>query len=304
MKVFRFDFMRWRLYAGSASISLVLASFLSLSLIGLSLGLDFTGGMQLEVRFAEPVSTSQVSDVLQDNGFADAVVVHFGDEREILIRLASEHNEQTLNRLLSIVSQAGAGQPVLRQSEFIGARIGSELRDKGGLALLTALLLIMGYLSFRFQYKFAIAAAIALVHDVVVAVGIFSLFRWNVDLSVLAALLAVIGYSLNDTIVISDRIRENFRKISKTTSNVEVINNSLNQTLGRTIVTSFTTLLVLFALYFFGGEALKGFALALIIGVVVGTWSSIYVAANMLLVLRISHHDLKLPDKNEDKIVI
>ena len=184
----------------------------------------------------------------------------------------------------------------MRRSEFVGPAVGEELTNQGGIGLMTALGVVLLYVAFRFQLKFAVGAVVALFHDVVITLGIFSVTRWNFDLTVLAALLAVIGYSLNDTIVVSDRIRENFRKIRRSTP-VEVINTSLNQTLGRTLVTSLTTLLVLFTLLLLGGELIRGFALGLIIGVLIGTYSSIYVASNMLLVLGISQEDLAVPEK-------
>ena len=239
---------------------------------------------------------------LDKAGFSGHVVQYFGSERDILVRIPPQKNlsdreNATLgDEVLKALMQAAGNGVLLRRSEFVGPAVGEELTNQGGLGMLTALAAVMLYIAMRFQLKFAVGAVVALFHDVIIILGIFSLTRWDFDLTVLAALLAVIGYSLNDTIVVADRIRENFRKVRRGSS-VDIINISLNQTLGRTMVTSLTTLLVLMALYFLGGELIRGFAEGLIIGVVVGTYSSIYIAANVLVLLNISKEDLAIPVK-------
>ena len=300
--VFDFDFMRFRKTAGVTSITLVMAALLSLSINQVEWGLDFTGGSIVEVSYEKPVSPEAIRDQLTVAGYEGHVVQYFGSDREILARIPPQKRledkanaklgEQVLESLRAETEQA----VTMRRSEFVGPAVGEELTNQGGIGLMTALGVVLLYVAFRFQLKFAVGAVVALFHDVVITLGIFSVTRWNFDLTVLAALLAVIGYSLNDTIVVSDRIRENFRKIRRSTP-VEVINTSLNQTLGRTLVTSLTTLLVLFTLLLLGGELIRGFALGLIIGVLIGTYSSIYVASNMLLVLGISQEDLAVPEK-------
>lgn len=288
----RINFMARRHVASALSVVLILASLLSLGLLRLNFGLDFTGGTLLEVAYAETVSVDDVRGQLDEAGYANASVVYYGSDKELLIRLQSGDDVTTgdaLSELLRTRSTSGALE--LRRVEFVGPQVGSELREQGGLALLTALILVMFYVGFRFQFKFAIGAVVALFHDVLIVFGLFSVMRWNFDLTVLAALLAVIGYSLNDTIVVSDRIRENFYR-QESLAPQEVIDVSLNQTLMRTLITSLTTLLVLFSLLLLGGEQVRGFALALIVGVVFGTYSSIYVSSNLLLVLDLSRDDL------------
>ena len=277
-------------------------SIISLTLNQLDWGLDFTGGNLVEVSFEETVSPEKVRGVLNNDGFSGHVVQYFGSGRDILIRIppqleASEERQAKVgDRVISALRTVFGESVSLRRSEFVGPAVGAELTNQGGIGLLTALGVVLLYVAFRFQLKFALAAVVALFHDVIITLGFFSLFQWDFDLTVLAALLAVIGYSLNDSIVVSDRIRENFRVIRKTKP-VSIINTSLNQTLGRTIVTSFTTLLVLFTLLILGGELISGFAIGLIIGVVVGTYSSIYVATNMLLFLKLSQDDMLVPVK-------
>ena len=222
------------------------------------------------------------------------LVINFGSEEDVLVRLPQSKSSQLGDEILATLRQDYDGDIDLQRIEFVGPQVGEELREQGGLGLLTALICVMIYVTFRFQYKFSIAAVAALIHDVLITLGIFSIFQWDFDLTVLAALLAVIGYSLNDTIVVSDRIRENFRIVRKS-SPVDIINRSLNQTLGRTVMTSATTLLVLFSLFIFGGDIIHGFATGLIIGVIVGTYSSVFVAANILLSLDISQDDLAIP---------
>jgi len=291
----RFQFMKYRKIAGIASIILFTVSVLSLSFRGLSFGLDFSGGTLVEVTYEKPVELELIRNTLNANGYEDSQVVNFGTNLDVLIIVADQNGNSSVGEAVYSLLNENGLQGELKRVEFVGPQIGSELRDQGGLGMLVALFMILIYVAFRFQYKFALGAVTALGHDVVIILGLFSIFAWDFDLTVLAALLAVIGYSLNDTIVVSDRIRENFR-IQRELEPREMIDLSLNQTLGRTIVTSLTTLLVLFALFIFGGEMIKGFSLALILGVLVGTYSSIYVVANMLMSLTLIQEDLAVPD--------
>ena len=291
----RFQFMKYRKIAGIASIILFTVSVLSLSFRGLSLGLDFSGGTLVEVTYEKPVELELIRNTLNANGYEDSQVVNFGTNLDVLIKVADQNGNSSVGEAVYSLLNENGLQGELKRVEFVGPQIGSELRDQGGLGMLVALFMILIYVAFRFQYKFALGAVTALGHDVVIILGLFSIFAWDFDLTVLAALLAVIGYSLNDTIVVSDRIRENFR-IQRELEPREMIDLSLNQTLGRTVVTSLTTLLVLFALFIFGGEMIKGFSLALILGVIVGTYSSIYVVANMLMSLTLIQEDLAVPD--------
>ena len=291
----KFQFMKYRKIAGIFSIILFSLSVVSLSFRGLSLGLDFSGGTLIEISYKTPVELESIRNTLIDNGFEDSQVVNFGTNLDVLIKVADQNGNSSIgDEVYKLLNQEGFNGE-LKRVEFVGPQVGAELRDQGGLGMLVALFMILMYVAFRFQYKFALGAVTALGHDVVIILGLFSIFRWDFDLTVLAALLAVIGYSLNDTIVVSDRIRENFR-IQRDMSPREMIDLSLNQTLGRTIVTSFTTLLVLFALFIFGGEMIKGFSLALILGVLVGNYSSIYVVANMLMSLTLIQDDLAIPE--------
>jgi len=292
------DFMGKRKIAATASLLFVALAIFDIFFQGLNLGLDFTGGTLVEVKFPEPADPAGVRRVLEQNGFEGGVVQHFGSERDVLVRMPPQSGRDQADMGDQIIQVLRGLEPGVRlmQSNYVGPAVGQELRDDAGLALLAALAVIMIYILFRFTKQFAVGAVVALIHDVVVVIGFFSLFQWTFDLSVLAAVLAVIGYSLNDTIVVSDRIRENFRTIRKATSE-EVINRSLNQVLGRTLVTSLTTLLVLVALLIAGGETIRGFATALTIGVVVGTFSSVYVAASVLMFMNITREDLLLPEK-------
>ena len=292
---FKIPFMSYRKIASIFSIILFAVSILSLSFKGLSLGLDFSGGTLVEVKYEEAVELEAIRTVLSENGFDDIQVVNFGTVQDVLIKVADQDGNSSIGETVFNILQNNNLEGELKRIEFVGPQVGSELRDQGGLGMLVALFMILLYVAFRFQYKFALGAVAALAHDVVIILGLFSLFAWDFDLTVLAALLAVIGYSLNDTIVVSDRIRENFR-IERDTSSEETVNLSINQTLGRTIITSFTTLLVLFALFIFGGELIRGFSLALIIGVLIGTYSSIYVVANILMSLSITQDDLAVPE--------
>ena len=292
-KTTTFDFMGGRKLALIFSATLMVIALGSIIARGLNLGIDFTGGTLVEVGYSEPVDLAKVRSALKADGFSDATVQHFGTSQDVLVRLAPREDVDSAvlsNRAFSAMSQVD-GNADLRRVEFVGPQVGDELTEDGGLAMLYALIGILIYVGLRFEYRFALGSVIALVHDVIVTVGIFALFQVEFDLPVMAAVLAVIGYSLNDTIVVFDRIRENFRKMRKGTPE-EIINSSLNQTLSRTLVTSLTTLLVLGALFIFGGEIIHGFALALIIGVVVGTYSSIYVASSAIIMMGISKADL------------
>lgn len=290
-------FMAKRNLAAVLSGLLLLASIASLATNGLKFGLDFTGGTQIEVGYEQPADVGQIRKTLEEAGFPDPVVVHFGKETDVLIRMQQQASAEDgkadakLGDKVIATLRAGGEKVDLRRVEFVGPQVGEELRDDGGIGMLFALAVVMVYVAMRFQFKFSVGAVAALAHDVVIVLGFFSILQLDFDLTVLAAVLAVIGYSLNDTIVVSDRIRENFRKIRKGDA-IHVIDASLTQTLGRTLVTSLTTALVLLALYYFGGELIHGFSIALLVGVVVGTYSSIYVAANVLLMMGICKEDL------------
>ncbi len=299
MQLKTINFMGQRRIAMFFSVTLVLISVVSLMVNKLNVGIDFTGGTVIEVGYEQTVELEPIRDALANSGFNDAIVQHFGSAKEVMVRLVpkDEQNKAELStQVVSVLSDI-QGKPVdVRRVDFVGPQVGEELTEDGGLAVVYALIAILIYVSLRFEYRFSIGAVAALVHDVVITLGVFSLFQFDFDLSVLAAILAVIGYSLNDTIVVFDRVRENFRNIRKKTSE-EVLNISINQTLSRTIMTSVTTLLVLIALFFLGGEVINAFALALIIGVLVGTYSSIFVASTTTLALGISKADLMLPEK-------
>jgi len=292
---FNIPFMKYRKIAAYASLALFVISIVSLSFRGLSLGLDFSGGTLVEVTYEDSVNLEEVRGILTNNGFDDYQVVNFGSDRDVLIKIADQPGNSQLGDEVFALVQANDPDTELKRVEFVGPQIGSELRDQGGLGMLVALAMILLYVAFRFQYKFALGAVTALAHDVIIILGLFSLFAWDFDLTVMAALLAVIGYSLNDTIVVSDRIRENFRS-QRGIESIEVVDLSINQMLARTLITSLTTLLVLLALYFLGGELIRGFALALIIGVIIGTYSSIYVVANMLIMFAINQEDMAIPE--------
>lgn len=288
-----YNFMRLRLAALTMSGLLIVLSVWSLAVNQLNFGLDFTGGTLIEVGYEKPADLNNIRNVMVAAGYEDAVVVQFGSEQDVLIRMqrgfTDTLGEEVLTTLRNNIAQDDRIE--LRRVEFVGPQVGDELRDQGGLAMLAALGIIMIYIALRFQFKFSVGAVAALAHDVIITLGFFSFFQVNFDLTVLAALLAVIGYSLNDTIVVADRIRENFRKMRKTDP-VTVINTALTDTLSRTLVTSLTTVMVLLALFFYGGEIIHSFAEALLLGVVIGTYSSIYVAASILLTMGISHEDL------------
>jgi preprotein translocase subunit SecF len=292
-----YNFMGLRKYALAFSIFLLLSSLISLSIQGLQLGLDFTGGTQVEVGYQAPADVEKLREQLESRGFEKPVVVHFGSDRDVLIRLQGKP-EQGLSDQVYTALQSHGEMVELRRVDYVGPQIGEELREDGGLGMLAALIMVMLYIAMRFQLKFSIGAVLALAHDVIITLGFFSITQLEFDLTVLAALLAVIGYSLNDTIVVSDRIRENFRKIRDTAA-AEIINESLSQTLWRTLNTSFTTMLVLISLFSLGGELIHNFAIALMVGVTIGTYSSIYVAATVMLAMNIDREDLLVPEKGE-----
>ncbi|MCY4144752.1 MAG: protein translocase subunit SecF [Gammaproteobacteria bacterium] len=299
-----FDFMSKRKIALVASATMLVVSVVSLLFLGINRGLGFTGGVLVEVGFETPVEPAEIRSLLEQSGYDNAVVQILGAETDIVIRVppGDDVDQSNVGADIHELLEQTYSTVDLRRSDYVGPAVGDELAEQGGLALLVALISIMVYIMFRFTGKFSLGAVAALIHDVLIVVGIFSLMQWTFDLPELAALLAVIGYSLNDTIVVSDRIRENFRT-SKRGTPIEIINRSLNQMLGRTLVTSMTTLLVLVALLVAGGEQLRGFASALSIGVVVGTYSSIYVAATMLLMLGIQREDLAIPEKEGSDFV-
>jgi preprotein translocase subunit SecF len=292
-----YNFMGIRKIAVVFSAVLLLVSIASLSINGLVLGLDFSGGTQVEVGYEKPADVGVLRQQLESAGFEGPVVVHYGSETDVLIRLQGKPDQGLAEKVYAVL-QSNGEKVDLRRVDFVGPQIGEELREDGGMGMLAALIVVMLYVAIRFQFKFSVGAVLALAHDVIITLGVFSLARLEFDLTVLAAVLAVVGYSLNDTIVVSDRIRENFRKIRKATA-VEVINESLSQTLWRTINTSLTTMLVLLALFFIGGELIHNFAIALMIGVGIGTYSSIYVAATVMLALNVNREDLLEPVEGE-----
>lgn len=289
------DFMKLRQAASLLSIVLVVGSLVLLGVRGLNFGLDFTGGTSVELEYQQAPDLEEVRAALREADYEDFVVQNFGADTTVLVRLAEAQDDSVALRIVEVLRASG-NELVLVSSEFVGSQVGDELKEDSGLGLLLALAVVLIYVGMRFQFKFGIAAVVPLAHDVVIILGLFSLFQWTFDLTVLAALLAVIGYSLNDTIVVADRIRENFRKMREGDSEY-VVNESIHQTINRTINTSVTTLLVLLSLYFFGGEAINNFAIALSLGVIVGTYSSIYVSANMLLAMNVSREDMMVPAK-------
>lgn len=297
-----FDFMALRKPAMLLSSVLILVSIFSLFTLKLNVGIDFTGGSIIEVGYQQAVELEPIRQALESEGFGDAIVQHFGSASEVLIRLVPDVDKdkaELSTQIITLLQNISESPIDVRRVDFVGPQVGKELTEDGGLAVLYALIAILIYVAFRFEYRFSLGAVAALIHDVMITLGFFSVLQLDFDLSVLASILAVIGYSLNDTIVVFDRVRENFRKIRKKSS-LEVVNMSINQTISRTLMTSFTTLLVLLSLFFLGGEAIHAFALALIIGVLVGTYSSIYVATTSALVLGISRSDMLLPEKEGD----
>lgn len=298
------DFMGVRKIAASISILLSVVSVISLLTNSLNFGLDFTSGTSVRINYSESVDLDQVNQVLQAGGYDEAVVVTFGSDRDIRILLPVDESIADTNQaeeaarvgevIAELLQQASSSEVLLMGSDYVSAKVGEELAEQGGLGMLVALGIIMVYIAVRFQFKFSVGAVVALAHDLIITLGIFSVFQMEFNLNALAALLAIIGYSLNDTIVVSDRIRENFRRMRKG-SPIDMVNTSLNQTLSRTLITSLTTLLVLFSILFIGGESTQGFAIALIIGVVIGTYSSIYIASNVIIYMNVTREDLMIP---------
>ncbi len=298
---YKFDFMGKRHIAMALSIFLIIVSLVSIFTRGLDWGLDFTGGTLVEVRYEQQAELGNIRKTLHENGFADAMVQHFGTTRDVLIRLGVREGSEEESKdkpkkdplsttILRLLEKDGK-EVSMRRVEYVGPQIGSELVEKGGLAVIYTLFGILVYVALRFEYRFALGAIAALIHDTLITVGLFSVLGLEFDLTVLAALLAVIGYSLNDTIVVFDRIRENFVKMRKQASD-NVMNTSINQMLGRTVMTSVTTALVLVVLFVVGGKLIHGFSIALLCGVIVGTYSSIYIASASALALGISKADL------------
>ncbi len=295
----KINFMQWRKQAMITSGVILFICLVAIMARGMNLGIDFTGGTLIEVGYQSSADLTKVRDALKESGFPDAIVQHFGTSRDVLVRIAPRddlNSAQLSSTMLAVLADTSDTAIEMRRVEFVGPQIGGELVEKGGMAMLIALLCILIYVWIRFEKRFSLGAIAALVHDVILTMGIFALFQLEFDLTILAAILAVIGYSLNDTIVVFDRVRENFRVMRKG-SPEQVINTSVNQTLARTLMTSMTTLLVLIALFIFGGELIHGFATALIIGVVVGTYSSIYVATSTALMLGVTKQDLMPPEK-------
>ena len=300
------DFMGVRRIAAGVSALLAVVSVISLLVNSLNFGLDFTSGTSVRLNYSQTVDLDQVNLTLQQNGYEDAVVVTFGSDRDIRVLLPvdssvaeqdqAEQAAQVGESLAAMLQQETQSQVTLLGSDYVSAKVGEELAEQGGLGMLVALGIIMVYIAVRFQFKFSVGAVVALAHDLIITLGIFSVFQMEFNLNTLAAMLAIIGYSLNDTIVVSDRIRENFRRLRKG-SPIEMVNASLNQTLSRTLITSLTTLLVLFSILFIGGESTQGFAIALIIGVVIGTYSSIYIASNVIIYMNVTREDLMIPVK-------
>ncbi len=303
--------MGMRKPAAIISAVLVLVSIISLATRSLELGLDFTSGTSVRLTYSESIDLDEVNGTLRGNGYEDAVVVTFGSDREIRVLLPVDETVAIENQaaqaaevgetIAALLRDNSGSDITLEGSDYVSAKVGEELAEQGGFGMLVALGIIMVYISVRFQFKFAMGAVVALAHDLIITLGIFSIFGMEFNLNALAALLAIIGYSLNDTIVVSDRIRENFRRMRKG-SPLEMVNVSLNQTLSRTLITSLTTLLVLFSILFIGGESTQGFAIALIIGVVIGTYSSIYIASNVILFMNVTREDLMIPVKEGSEL--
>ena len=282
------------------SITLMIFSLVSIITKGLNPGIDFTGGFQIEISYQQPPEIEDIRNNLSSAGFNDAIVQNSGSATDIMIRIAPREglDSRTVGKLIIENLSQSSNSAELMSSEYVSAQVGEELTEQGGLAMIFALIMIMIYIVFRFQWKFSIGAVMALIHDVLITVGVFSFFQITFDLAVLAAILAVVGYSLNDTIVIFDRIRENFRSMRRAET-LDILNTSITQTISRTMITSSTTLMVLLALFIMGGQSLEGFSLALIIGVLIGTYSSIFIASTSIFYLDISTSDL-LPTKREE----
>jgi preprotein translocase subunit SecF len=296
------DFMRWSKFAFVLSLLMIAGSIFSLSTKWLNWGLDFTGGTLIEVGFEQPANLEVVRASLEEKGFSDATVQNFGSAREVMVRLRPREDvkgETLGNQIISAIKE-GTGKSVeMRRVEFVGPNVGDELTEAGGLAILVSLICILLYVSMRFEWRLAAGAVFALAHDIIITLGVFSLLQIEVDLTIIAALLTVVGYSLNDTIVVFDRIRENFRKMRKGEP-PEIMNSSITQTLSRTLITSATTLFVVIALFMKGGAMIHGFALALLLGITVGTYSSIYVASALALKLGITREHLMPPQVEKE----
>lgn len=307
----QYNFMGVRRAAAMGSLLLVLISLGSLATRGLDFGLDFTSGTSVRLNFSESVAIGEVNTALAEGGYNDAVVVSFGSDRDIRIILPVDESVAEADQasqavrvgetITALLASSTAADITLEGSDYVSAKVGTELAEQGGLGMLVALGIIMVYIAVRFQFKFSVGAVVALAHDLIITLGLFSVFGMEFNLNTLAAMLAIIGYSLNDTIVVSDRIRENFRRL-RSGSPADTVNVSLNQTLGRTVITSFTTLLVLVSILLVGGESTQGFAIALIIGVVVGTYSSIYIASNVILMMNVTREDLMIPIKEGSEL--
>jgi len=294
------NFLSVRRITTTFSIALMIFSLVSIASKGLNPGIDFTGGFQIEISYQQSPEIESVRNNLSAAGFNDAIVQNLGSATDIMIRIAPREglDSRTVGKLIIDNLNQSSNSAKLMSSEYVSAQVGEELTEQGGLAMIFALIMIMIYIVFRFQWKFSIGAVMALIHDVLITVGVFSFFQITFDLAVLAAILAVVGYSLNDTIVIFDRIRENFRSMRRAET-LDILNSSITQTISRTMITSSTTLMVLLALYIMGGQSLEGFSLALIIGVLIGTYSSIFIASISIFYLDISTSDL-LPNKREE----
>ncbi|MDX1705601.1 protein translocase subunit SecF [Pseudidiomarina sp.] len=295
-------FMKLRVPTWIFSGLLVIASIVSLSINQLNWGLDFTGGTIIEVGYAQNADLPAIRDTLDANGFSGAVVQNFGTQQDVLIRLEPQEGvkaQEIGNQILELLRAESSSTVDMRRIEFVGPNVGDELTEQGGLAMLTALVCILLYIAVRFEWRLAVGAVGALAHDVIITLGLFSILGLEFDLTVLAALLAVIGYSINDTVVVCDRIRENFRKFRKGSSE-EIIDGALTDTMSRTVITSLTTILVLLALFFLGGALIHGFATALLFGVIIGTYSSVYVASSLALALGISREDLMPPEVEKE----
>lgn len=296
------NFVGVRKFALAISLLMLIVAVYSIATKGLNFGIDFTGGTMIEIAYPDQADLSAIRDTLQNSGYEDAVVQNFGSTQDVLVRLPviEGQNMATLSNEVVETLQAQADVALdVKRVEFVGPQVGEELAEDGGLAMIYALFGILIYVALRFEYRFAISSVIALIHDVVITVGFFSLLQIQFDLTILAAILAVIGYSLNDTIVVFDRIRENFLKLRNATP-AEVVNVAVNGTLGRTLMTSLTTLLVVMALFVFGGDVIHGFAMALLVGIIIGTYSSIYVAGSSVLLMGVSKTDLMPPEKEGD----
>lgn len=299
-KTSNFNFMGLRKVTFISSVVILVILAVSFATRGLNFGIDFTGGTLIEVGYQEPAALDDVRKRLNQAGFGGALVQHFGTSRDVLIRLAPREGltQATISTsVIHALQQGTQGGVEMRRIEFVGPQVGDELVEAGGLALLVSLIGVFIYVMLRFEWRFALGAVAATLHDIIITLGIFSIFQVEFDLTVLAAILAVLGYSLNDTIVVFDRIRENFRKMRKAVP-VDVMNTAINQTLSRTTMTSLTTLLVVVVLFFFGGETVHGFALAMIVGIVIGTYSSIFFASPIVLMLGVDRSNL-MPVKKE-----